>query len=281
MVHLNDPADGAEAIMTDTATDDAPVDLRSRTPGDVVRMVISGLGQLLITAGVIIFLFVGYELWFTGLYTKGQQQTAEKTIQRTFAAANPQPATAAAGASTSTGVTVPAPAPVKHAKDGDVVYPKVATGSPETVLYVPRLGKGYHYVVVEGVGRDDLKKGPGHYPGTALPGQLGNVVVSGHRTTYLAPFNRFDELKPGDPVVFEMADGWYTYKVDATEIVAPTATWVIANPFPDKRPVGRSVTFTTCNPKYSARQRLVVYGTFVSHTPFNRPPAGIDPVTGG
>jgi sortase A len=131
------------------------------------------------------------------------------------------------------------------------------------------------------VGTDDLKKGPGHYPGTSLPGQLGNVVVSGHRTTYLAPFNRFDELKPGDPVIFEMADGWYTYKVVSTEIVQPTATWVIDNPYPDKRPVGRSFTFTTCNPKYSAKQRLVVYGSFVSHTPFSQPPAGINVVKGG
>jgi sortase A len=261
--------------MTDLEAPPAPAP--TRTAGDVVRLIVSGLGQLLITVGVIILMFVGYELWFTGLYTKAQQQTAEKAIAKTFTAE--QTPVPAAGATVAPGAT-PA-VPLKHAKNGDVIYPKTALGSAETILYVPRLGKGYHYVVVEGVGRDDLKKGPGHYPGTALPGQLGNVVVSGHRTTYLAPFNRFDELKPGDPVVFEMADGWYTYKVDATEIVAPTATWVIANPFPDKRPVGRSVTFTTCNPKYSARQRLVVYGTFVSHTPFNKPPSDIVPVKGG
>jgi sortase A len=240
-----------------------------RTAGDVVRLVVSGLGQLLITAGVVVLLFVGYELWFTGIYTHQQQQTAEKVIQQRFAAAQaPAPGTSKAP-------------PVTRAKNGDVVYPKVASGSAETILYVPRLGRNYHYVVVEGVGREDLKKGPGHYPGTALPGQLGNVVVSGHRTTYLAPFNRFDELKPGDPVIFEMADGWYTYKVVSTEIVQPTATWVIANPYPDKRPVGRSFTFTTCNPKYSARTRLVVYGTFVSHAPFSQPPAGINVVKGG
>ncbi|MDX6203599.1 MAG: sortase [Frankiales bacterium] len=240
-----------------------------RTVGDVVRLVVSGVGQLLITAGVILLLFVGYELWFTGIYTRQQQQTAEKAIQQTFTAARAP----ASGSSQAP--------PVTHNKNGDVVYPKVATGSAETILYVPRLGKNYHYVVVEGVGTDDLKKGPGHYPGTSLPGQLGNVVVSGHRTTYLAPFNRFDELKPGDPVIFEMADGWYTYKVVSTEIVQPTATWVIDNPYPDKRPVGRSFTFTTCNPKYSAKQRLVVYGSFVSHTPFSQPPAGINVVKGG
>ena len=248
----------------------------ARTVGDVIRLIVSGLGQLLITAGVVLLLFVGYELWFTGIYTHQQQQVAARDITKTFAAAQAQaPATGTSSSGTS------AAEPYQKAPNGDVIYPKVAAGSAETILYVPRLGKNYHYVVVEGVGREDLKKGPGHYPGTPLPGQLGNVVVSGHRTTYLAPFNRFDELKPGDPVIFEMADGWYTYQVTGTEIVKPTATYVIDNPFPDKRPVGRSFTFTTCNPKYSARQRLVVYGTFVSHSPFNKPPADINPVKGG
>jgi sortase A len=266
--------------VTDTATDEAPATVPARTRGDVVRTIISGLGQLLITAGVVIFLFIGYELWFTGIYTHQQQASAAKKIEQTFAAANP-PSGAPTGTTTSPGTAVTKPPAVKHAPDGDVIYPKVATGSPETVLYVPSLGRGYHYVVVEGVGVDDLKQGPGHYPGTALPGQRGNVVVSGHRTTYLAPFNRFDELRPGDPVIFEMADGWYTYKVVGTRIVRPTDTFVIDNPYPDHQAVGRSFTFTTCNPKYSARQRLVVYGTFVRHTPFNQPPSDVDPVKGG
>ena len=266
--------------MTDTATDEAAAVVPPRTAGDVVRTVLSGLGQLLITLGVIIFLFVGYELWFTGIYTHQQQQSAQKKIEQTFAAAN-SPAPGAAATVSGAPASTQAPAPVKRAPDGDVIYPTVATGSPETILYVPRLGTGYHYVVVEGVGVEDLKKGPGHYPGTALPGQLGNVVVSGHRTTYLAPFNRFDELRPGDPVIFEMADGWYAYKVVGTRIVEPTATFVINNPYLDKRAVGRSFTFTTCNPKYSARQRLVVYGTFVSHTPFSKPPSDVVPVKGG
>ena len=277
MDELTEDGDVAETTM-----DEAPAAAPARTGGDVVRMLISGLGQLLITFGVIIFLFVGYELWFTGIYTHQQQQTAQKNIEQTFAAANggaTSPPTATAGSATRPTVTTPVPE--KHAADGDVIYPKVATGSPETILYVPRLGQGYHYVVVEGVDRESLKKGPGHYPGTPLPGQLGNVVVSGHRTTYLAPFNRFDELKPGDPVIFEMADGWYTYKVVGTRIVLPTDTFVINNPYPDDRAVGRSFTFTTCNPKYSARQRLVVYGTFVRHTPFSQPPSDITPVKGG
>ena len=263
--------------MTDVSDPEAPAATApGRSGWDTVRLIVSGIGQTLITAGLVTLLFVGYELWFTGIYTHHQQQLAEKQIQQTFTA---ERAPAAAG--TTTGKAPAAVKPLKHAKNGDVVYPPVAHGSAQTILYVPRLGAGYHYVVVEGVGRDDLKKGPGHYPDTALPGQAGNLVISGHRTTYLAPFNRMDELKPGDPVIFEMADGWYTYKVVNTEIVSPTSTYVIDNPYPDKRPVGRSFTFTTCNPKYSARQRLVVYGTYVSHTPFNKPPAGIDVVKGG
>ncbi len=266
--------------MTDVAEVE-PTAARRRTTGDVVRMLISGLGQLLITAGVILLMFVGYELWFTGLYTQAQQQTAARDITKEFAAAQAQGGQVGQGQTPAPGSTGTPAEPYAKAPNGDVIYPKVAAGSAETILYVPRLGTNYHYVVVEGVGREDLKKGPGHYPGTSLPGQLGNVVVSGHRTTYLAPFNRFDELQPGDPVIFEMADGWYAYQVTGIEIVQPTATYVIKNPYPDNRPIGRSFTFTTCNPKYSARTRLVVYGSFVKHTPFNQPPPGINPVKGG
>ena len=262
--------------MTDTARTQATAPGRPRPPGQVVRTAVSGLGQLLITAGVVILLFLGYELWFTGLYTHREQRSAEKAIQQRFSAAQARPAQG----SDEPATTQP-PGRGKTGRNGDVVYPPVTAGAAQTVVYLPRLGSGYHYVVVEGVGTDDLRKGPGHYPGTALPGQRGNVVVSGHRTTYLAPFSRLDELRPGDPVIFEMVDGWYTYRVVGTRIVAPDATYVITNPYPDQRPIGRSFTFTTCNPRYSARQRLVVYGTFVSHTAFNRPPAGVDPVTGG
>jgi sortase A len=86
------------------------------------------------------------------------------------------------------------------------------------VLRIPRLGDWNDRppVVVEGVSTSDLKKGPGHIPGTALPGELGNVVLSGHRTTYGAPFERFDELRPGDAVVVETRDTWFTYTVTGT-----------------------------------------------------------------
>jgi sortase A len=140
--------------------------------------------------------------------------------------------------------------------------PPVELGSGIAVLRIPRLGDWNDRppVVVEGVSTADLKKGPGHIPGTALPGEVGNVVLSGHRTTYGAPFERFDELQPGDAVVVETRDTWFTYTVTGTRIVRPSAIEV-TYPVPGDRaatPSRRLLTMTTCHPRFSARQRMVV-----------------------
>jgi sortase A len=130
------------------------------------------------------------------------------------------------------------------------------------LLRIPRLGRHYVQVVVEGVQVEDLRKGPGHYPGTALPGRIGNFVVSGHRTTYGAPFGSLDRLRTGDPIVLETGAGWYIYRTTRREIVPPTAVDVTA-PVPERpgvRPIQAMLTFTTCHPRYSARKRLVVFG---------------------
>ena len=146
-------------------------------------------------------------------------------------------------------------------------------------LYLPTLdGPDHPQVVVEGVSHEDLKRGPGHYPGTAAPGEVGNVVVSGHRTTYAAPFRRVDELAVGDPVVVETRDRWFTYRVTELLVVAPSAAGeldAVPND-PTAVPRERLLTLTTCNPKYSARTRLVVRGTLASalaKAPGVRPPA--------
>ena len=130
------------------------------------------------------------------------------------------------------------------------------------MLRIPRLGDWNDDppVVVEGVSRPRPEEGPRPHPGTALAGELGNHVVSGHRTTYGAPFNRLDELEPGDAVVVETRDTWFTYRVTGTQVVQPTAVEVTF-PVPgdrDATPTKRLLTLTTCNPKYSARQRLIV-----------------------
>jgi sortase A len=113
-------------------------------------------------------------------------------------------------------------------------------------------------VVHEGVDRETLKKGPGHMTTTPLPGQPGNAVISGHRTTYGRPFFDFDQLAPGDHIEIESASGIHVYEVRESQIVLPTDVWVT-----DER-AGGWLTLTTCNPKFSARERLIVFAEMVS-----------------
>jgi sortase A len=221
-----------------------------------VRTTLRGTGQLLITAGVVILLFCAYELWFTGIYTAHQQAKLKNELVHNWQA-NPL---------------------------GPDVG-NVPLGDGVAILRIPRLGANYSKVIVEGVATADLKKGPGHYPGTALPGQVGNFVVSGHRTTYGAPFNRLDEVRPGDPIVIETRHRWITYTEVKEIVITPDESWVL-EPVPwsasadlpwqeSSTPHLRLLTFTTCNPKYSASQRLVLFGKFQSAQPKSQglPPA--------
>lgn len=112
-----------------------------------------------------------------------------------------------------------------------------------------------HQIVVEGISPGTLGRGPGHYPGTALPGQSGNFAVAGHRTTHGAPFAHLDELEPGDEIVVTTVEGRFVYRVTEERIVAPTAVGVLSD-FGDDR-----ITLTTCHPADSSRQRLVVVAT--------------------
>jgi sortase A len=213
----------------------------------VWRTVLSGLGQTLITAGVVILLFVGYELWWTGLTTRHYQHQLLGTLERQWAH----------------GTTIKNP----------------PLGSALAILRIPRLGKSYKFAVVQGTSTADLIKGPGHYPGTAMPGQLGNFAVAGHRTTYLHPFYDINELAVGDPIVIETRTMWFTYRVQDIpgtsaryqETVSPSDVSV-AYPVPDQPnpariPTQRVLTFTSCNPRYSAAQRIVVHALLESEQP--------------
>ena len=118
-------------------------------------------------------------------------------------------------------------------------------------LRIPRIG--LNQVVVEGTGSAALRKGPGHYPETPLPGMPGTVAIAGHRTTYGAPFNKLDKLRRGDEVRIEMPYGRVTYRVERTRIVQPTALWVTDRVAHDR------LVLTACHPKYSAAKRIVVF----------------------
>ena len=235
-------------------------------PADVVRTLLRGLGQTLITLGVVVLLFCVYELKVTNLVTARAQDQLGDDLRQSWA--EPSPAAAVSPtpvpSPASTAAAPPASPPPSAAAPSAAPPPPPAPelGSGFAVLRIPRLGDWNDDppVVVEGVRVADLKKGPGHIPGTAMPGQVGNLVVSGHRTTYGAPFERLDELRVGDAVVVETGDAWFTYRVTGSQIVAPTAVEV-TYPVPgDARatPTRRLLTMTTCHPRYSARQRLIV-----------------------
>lgn len=207
-----------------------------------MRTLIRSLGELCITGGLVLLLFVAYELWGTGAYTQAQQRRLGGELTKAWAAPPPK---------------------------GPVTTERVSLGHGIAMIRIPRLGKSYHYVIIEGVSVADLRKGPGHYPGTAMPGQIGNFVVSGHRTTYLAPFNRIDELRPGDRILIDTRERQYIYTVTAKKVVDPSDVSVAA-PVPEHPaadPTQRLITLTTCNPKYSAAQRLIVFGRMVTSIP--------------
>ncbi|REE97367.1 class E sortase [Thermomonospora umbrina] len=213
---------------------------RDRNGDGTLRAIIRGLGELCITAGLILLLFMTYELWGTGRYTQEQQDRLNDELLESWSV------------------------PTKK-----VTTERVKLGKGLALLRIPRLGDDYKYVVIEGVGAKDLRKGPGHYPGSALPGQVGNFVLSGHRTTYSAPFNGLDKLDPGDRILVDTRRTQYVYRVTGHRIVKPSTVEVTAPvPFhPRRKPTERLITLTTCHPKYSAAKRLIVFGTLIEQRP--------------
>jgi sortase A len=116
-------------------------------------------------------------------------------------------------------------------------------------------------VVVEGTAAGDLRKGPGHYPYTPLPGQRGTVAIAGHRTTYGAPFRNIDKVRAGDQVAVTMPYGRFTYRVERTRIVKPTDVWVTQRVSYDR------LILSACHPLYSAAKRIVVFARLVRSEP--------------
>lgn len=222
---------------------------------DAVRTALRGLGQTLMTVGVVVLLFCVYELKVTGLVTARAQDRLGDELRASWADPAPRP-------------TGQDPVPVSS-----------DFGEGIAVLHVPALADYDPWVVVEGTSVADLKDGPGHIPGTALPGEVGNVVLSGHRTTYGAPFERFGDLQPGGRVVLETREQWLTYTITGSQIVAPTAIEV-TYPVPGQQgavPTERLLTLTTCHPKYSARQRLIVSATLTEErTKADGPPGELE-----
>lgn len=132
---------------------------------------------------------------------------------------------------------------------------RTAPGDPLGSIRIPKIGVSFAFM--RGTGTEALKRGPGHYSGTVLPGQPGTVGLAGHRTTYLAPFRKLDELDKGDTVEVRMPYGSFTYAVEGTVIVEPENTEVLRTVRHDR------IVLTACHPLSSSRLRIVVTANLV------------------
>jgi len=221
-----------------------------------VRRAIAGIGRTLVTLGILILLFVVYQLWGTGIFTARAQDNLKDKFhkeQQQYADENDTvgsvPTTVETPATNGTTTTTIARTGVRPPP------PTPAEGEVAGTISIPRIGLAMAFV--EGTSRDDLKKGPGHYPGTPMPGTIGNAAIAGHRTTYLHPFWGLDNLEPGDDIIVETLAGTFDYQMTKQLIVKPTDVWVVANT-PDPQ-----LTLTACHPKGSASQRIVIKAKLV------------------
>jgi len=213
---------------------------------------IRGLGKSLVSLGVLLFLFVAYQLWGTGIAERREQRALAAAFEKAQLASPP---------------TLPAP--------GGTAPPQTAPPPPELgqslgLIEIPKIG--VNKFLVEGVGVEDLKKGPGHYPETSMPGERGNAAIAGHRTTYGAPFYDLNEAAPGDQIFVTTAAGRFRYDVSESVIVDPVAGSYVLDPSDDDR-----LTLTTCNPRFSAAERLIVIAKLVSNPVEHAPRAESDP----
>ncbi len=244
--------------MTATATVAAPrgpQPPRPRSARETARLTIRTFGELFITIGVVLLLFCAYQLWWTNLSADRDATSLVTQFEQQHPATTKTIPTAP---STSTIGTEP------------------ADSSTLGIMYIPRLGKTWEKPLIEGVTLPDLHKGIGHFVGTAMPGQIGNFAVAGHRATNGQPFAYLDQMQAGDYVFIRTATTWYTYQVTKPwYLVAPTAISVtyavpyVGKPVP-QTPTQKLMTLTTCNPRWGHSKRLIVDGVLVASQPISQ-----------
>ncbi|AVZ41313.1 class E sortase [Dietzia sp. JS16-p6b] len=246
------------------------------------------MGEVLLTLGVVLALFVVYQVWWTDLDAARAQSAADADLDRRWDTTdNPRMRGGVSG-------------------DGDPALSGLADGTAFARLYIPAFGADYRFAVVSGTSDAALEAGPGHYTGTQGPGEPGNFAVAGHRVGRGSPFNDLDALRSCDALVYATADRWLIYRVlpvDAPDpvaareqaaeclpmdladratsgryeglsgmsVVRPEDVWVIdavpgraEPPSPELLPL---TTLTTCHPQFSAAERLVVHAVLERSEP--------------
>jgi sortase A len=234
------------------------------------------VGRLLVYAGVVVGAIAAYLVFGTA----GIAAQAQRTLRADFASLADPVAPAAPAVDTTSARSDPSTTapdrPRSEPPDASGAADRPEAGSPVARLRIPAIG--LDRIVVEGVGTAELRRGPGHYPGTSHPGETGNVGIAGHRTTYGAPFGNLDRLAPSDRITLDTTDGRsFTYEVIGTEIVDPGQVRVLADVGDDR------LTLTSCHPKRSARRRIVVSAVLVADeaTALHVPAPSVVPATPG
>lgn len=245
-------------------------------PSDRARQrlsVVGVLGEVLLTAGAIVLLFLAWQLWWNDAMLAKSQSAAAADTSKSWSTSTATPTVEPSAAAAL-------PAAVDFGEPA-VLSSEPAEGQSFAVLYVPRFGQNTQRQIAQGVGTDVLNStrlGIGHYADTALPGDVGNFAIAAHRSAYGGGMHLINELQVGDPIYIQTKDGWYTYRFRNFEYVRASAVGVI-----DAVPQGvgeesgqRLITLTTCNPLYSTEERIIAYGVLDSWQPASAgPPAAI------
>ncbi|WP_324606684.1 class E sortase [Kitasatospora azatica] len=218
------------------------------------------VGELCITLGLVMLLFVTYQLWWTNVQADASADGTRNQLEQQWTNPSGGPAT---------------PAPGQSAPPAGVFAP----GQGFAILHVPKIG--ITYPIAEGTDKEKvLDHGlVGHYTGTAMPTDAaGNFAVAAHRTTHGQPFRKLAQLSPGDKIVVETATTYYTYEVAGGIPETPPTNVTVLQAVPKGSPFtqpGRYITMTTCTPEFSARGRLIVFGKMVDERPRSQgqPPA--------
>ncbi|BDV29355.1 class E sortase [Microbacterium terricola] len=234
--------------------------LRARRPRRRVS-VLGVFGELLITAGVVVLLYVAWQMWIGDAIYGAERNATGQALSQQWAQEYAPPTAS--------------PTPAPDATEPAVVVP-VKMDQPDdaerfAIMRIPRFGKDYAVEMAGGITRARTLDaiGIGHYPGTDMPGDVGNVAVAAHRTTWGKPFNQIAELHVGDAIVIETKAGWYTYRFRTLEYVRPNEVDVLL-PVPQQMNVEATegyLTMTSCSPMYAMTERIVGYSLFESFTP--------------
>ncbi|MDR3070935.1 MAG: class E sortase [Propionibacteriaceae bacterium] len=230
---------GARSAAPTSAPAPAPIKGKRKRKVSIFGEIIGFLGEVFVTLGVFLLLFVVWQLWYTDVEADAASAETIKKMEE--------------------GINDPR---------SDWVTPKAKKfGEAFAIIRIPRFGQNYAKPIYEGTDRATLRKGVGHYPLTVDPGEIGNFAVAGHRTTYGKPFNKIAELKDGDKIIIETKETYFVYEIYDHEIVkdepaSGRVVWPVPNDW-EAEPTEALLTMTSCHPEFSSRERYVQHGKLV------------------